>query len=240
MKKIFIFITLILLFGFAVLSTTAAITEKEKGYISVNTSDNKEISPDLAEITIEIETSDKLLQKASQDNKEIAGKVYSNIKALLGAEDSIKTNNYTAKPLYIYTKENKRIFDKYVVNNTILVRTKKTDIIPKLIDTAIAQGAKTVKDLSFLASDYDNICNEILAELTKKAYNQAFSVSKSINSHIAGIKSINAVCNSESSPSPRAFYGMMSKAAADNESETPVESGKIKIYANIAASFYVK
>lgn len=238
MKKIFIFIALTLFFGFLALSTAAKTIEKEKGYISVNSSLNKEIPPNLAEITIEIETSDKSLQKASQDNKEIADKVYSSVKALLGAEDSIKTNNYSAKPVYIYTKENKKIFDKYVVNNAILVRTKKIDIISKLIDTAIAQGAKTINNLSFLAVDYDNVCNEILAELTKKAYNQAFSVSKSINSQITGIKSINATCSSENIP--RAFYGMMSKAAADNESATPIESGKIKIYANIDASFYVK
>lgn len=239
MKKVLILLIVLFSLIFVSISTTAETVEKDKGYISVNASTTKEISPNQAEIFISIETYDKSLQKARDENKIIANKVYSCLKSLLGSEDYIKTSNYCARPQYIWTKDNQKIFDKYIVTNTVVVRTKKIELVSKLIDTAIAQGATNVENLQFLATDYDNSCNDVLAELTKKAYNQAASVAKSINSQITGIKSLNTTCNLENTPRP--MYGMMMKNAMDAAgSATPIECGKIRIYANIDASFYVK
>lgn len=222
------------------ISSTAAVAEKDEGYVSVNASSSKEICPNQAQITVNIETSDISLSKASTDNKIIADRVYSALKSILNIEngDYLKTGNYSATPVYVYTKDNRRVFDKYVVVNNIVIRTKNTDTVSKIIDTAIAQGATEVKDLQFFATDYDAECSDLLAGLTKKAYSQASVVAASINQKIVGTKSINLTCNSDNSPRP--YYAMMAKGAMDNASATPIESGKIKIYANVDASFYVK
>ncbi len=239
MKKNSAFLLILtLLFGFL---TTVQAVENELGYISVNESMTKEISPNQAEISIGIKTSDKSLQNASEKNKAIANKVYSSIKALLGMEDSIKTDNYTASPQYVYTKENERIFDKYIVSNTVMIKTKKLELVSKFIDEAIANGATDIDNLYFsvASGDYNEICNDALAELTKRAYGKANLMLKSINSQITGIKLINATCNTENSPRP--FYGMMMNSAVKSDAlSSPIEKGTSKIYANIDASFYVK
>lgn len=238
MKKLLMPMFLLSAIVFVGLSTQAETVENNRGFVSVNSSLTKEVSPNQVEVSIGIETSDKSLKKASEDNKIIANKVYSSLKALLGPNDYIKTSNYSAKALYNY-KDNKKYFDKYVVFNTVIVKTKKLELVSNLIDTAIGQGATSVDNLQFSVTDNDCVCNEALSELTKKAYSQADSVAKSINSQIVGIKSINATCNSENGPRP--YYGMMmAKDAMNSVSATPVESGKIKIYANVDASFYVK
>lgn len=240
MKKTVILTCILLGCIFITLAARADTIEKDKGYISVNASDSKEISPNLAEMTIGIETSDKSLQKASEDNKQIANNVYSKLKILLGKDDYIKTSNYNVRTVYIYTKENKRVLDKYTVNNTIFVRTKKIDMLSTFIDTAIKEGATNINNLQFSAVDYDNNCNEALSELTKKAYTQANAIAKSINSQITGIKSISTTCNLENNPAP--YFAMALKSSMDSASatSTPILSGKTKIYANIDASFYVK
>lgn len=221
-------------------SPAAAVVEKDEGYVSTSVSSTKEISPNQVQITINIETSDKSLQKAADENKIIADKVYSNLKTLLNCEkgDYIKTQNYNANPQYVYNKENKRVLDKYTVTNSVVIKTKNISLTPKLIDTAIAQGATNVNDLQFSTADYDDECNALLADLTKKAYKQADAIAASINSKIIGTKSLGSSCNPENN-SPRP-YVFMAKAAMDSASSTPIESGKIKIYANIDASFYVK
>jgi len=238
MKKFLVATIVLSVFTLISLSTTAETTEKEKGYVSVSESIVKEVSPNQAEISIGIETSDASLQKASENNNTIANKVVAALKSQLNKEDYIKTSTYSAKPIYTYTKENKKIFDKYVVNNTVTVKTNKIELVSKLIDTAIAQGATSVENLQFLATNYDCACNDALGELTKKAYTQAYSVAKSINSDITGIKSINATCNPDNGPRP--YYAMMTKSSMDNVSATPIESGKLKINVNVDASFYVK
>lgn len=230
--------TLILCAFLIGLCTNAQTIEEEKGYISVNSSITKEVSPNQAEIAIGIETADTSMQKATNDNKAIATKVFSAIKPLLGKDDYLKTGEYSAKPEYIFTKENKKIFDKYIVKNVVLVHTQNTAIISKIIDTAVAQGATNVDDVRFSVTDYDSACNEALSELTKKVYAQANVVAGSINSKITGIKSINANCSNDSSPRP--YYMMAKSALGSDSSPTPIESGKIKIHANVDASFYVK
>lgn len=238
MKKLFALLIALFAISFVSLSAIADTIEKETGFISVNESTTKEVSPNQAEISFAIETSDKSLKKASEDNKTIAGGVYSALKQILGTNEEIKTSNYSAKPQYTYTKDNKKILDKYIVTNSIAIKTKKIELVPKLIDTAISQGATNVNNLQFSSTDYDNNCNDILAELTKKTYSQTNAVAKSINAQIIGIKSINATCNQETNP--RSVYAMMAKGSMDGGSATPIESGKVKIYANVDASFYVK
>lgn len=235
MKKVSIIIVMLLLTLIG-LSTTAETIDK--GYISVSSSTTKELVPNQAEISIGIVTSDTSFKKASDDNKAIANKVYSSLKSVLTAGDYLKTSEFYARPEYTYTKDNKKILDKYVVSNTITVRTKKTDLVSKLVDTALAQGATNIDNLQFLAVDYDLACNNALSELSKKAYAQASTVAASINTQITGIKSITTTCNSDNGPRP--YYAMMGAAVSDKASSTPIASGKIKINVNVDASFYVK
>ena len=240
MKKILVFAIALFLFVFTVLPTKAQTTETENGYISVNESATKEIEPNQAEISISVETFDKDLEKASNENKIVANKVYSALKALLGKDDYIKTGNYSIHPQYIYTKDNKRVLDKYLVSNTVTVKTKNINLVSKIIDIATQKGATKIDNLYFSAVDYDANCDAIMAELTKKAYSKANSIAKSINSQITGVKSINVNCNLENNPRP--YYGgaMLMKASADNIEATPIESGKLKLYVNVDATFYVK
>lgn len=239
MKRVLLTLILLASMLFVGISANAEITDKEQGYISVSESTTKEIAPNQAEISIGIETSDISLQKATDDNKKIANKIYASLKTMLGAEDSIKTSNYSAYPHYTYTKEGKKNLDKYVVSNTVIVKTKNINLVSKLIDTAVSQGATNIAGLQFSASNYEDNYNDLLAELTKKAYNKANTVAKSINSQITGVKSINVNCNAENNYRP--MYAMAKASMEDSAgASTPIESGKLKIYANVDASFYVK
>lgn len=239
MKKVLFTLTLLVALFCIGIRANAEITDKEQGYISVSESLTKEITPNQAEISIGIETSDISVQKATEDNKKIANKVYASLKTMLFADDYIKTNNYSVSPHYTYTKDNKRILDKYVVSNTVIVKTKNVNLISKLIDTATSQGATNIANLQFSAINYEDQYNDLLAELTKKAYCKANTIAKSINSQITGVKSINASCNSENNYRP--MYGFAKASMEDSAAvSTPIESGKLKINANVDASFYVK
>lgn len=209
------------------------------GYINVNESATKDIAPNQAEISIGIETSDKSIQKATEENKKIANKIYSSLKLLLGIDDSIKTSNYSINPQYIYTRENQQVLDKYIVSNMVIIKTKKINIVSKLIDTASAQGATNIQGLQFSATGYEDSCEDMLADLTKKAYKKANTIAKSINLQITGVQSINTSCNSENNYRP--VYALTKATMQDSIAvSTPIESGKLKIQANIDASFNVK
>ena len=78
--------------------STQAVTQvsHDRGYISVSTSANTEVAPDVAEISFAVQTSDtKSMQKATQLNKEASDRVLSVLSSMLNSSngDYIKTSD---------------------------------------------------------------------------------------------------------------------------------------------------
>lgn len=250
MKKTLIAITVLSLFAGCATLSTQAVTQvaQERGYISVNTSANTEIAPDVAEISFAVQTSDtKSMQKATQLNKEASERVLAILKSMISPVngDYIKTSDFSASPIYTYSG-NKRNLDKYEVSNRVIVHTKSLDKVGSMIDKAIEAGATNVDNLSFSVSSYDSQCNELIGIATKKAYTRAGIIAKNTSSTLDGVRSFDVSCNANNYNTPRLYMAknMLSEVAADaavsGGSATTVSGGVVKIYANANASFFVK
>ena len=116
-----------------------------------------------------------------------------------------------------------------------------------MIDKAISLGATDVDDLRFSVSSYEDKCTELLAKASNKAKNRVDTVAKASGTYITGVKNMNISC-SENTPN-RVTYRYMAKnlMAADGAMEaaapqvaTPIQSGIIKIYANLNAEYFIK
>lgn len=248
MKKTFIAIIVLGIFVSVGNLSTLAVTQdgaRDKGYISVNTSSDMEVAPNIADISFVIKTSDiKSMQKATDANKEISDRVYSVIKSLINPAvgDYIKTSNFNASPVYSYTNS-KRIFEKYEVSNRITVHTKSLENVGKMIDNAVKAGATNVDSLSFSLSNYESQCDELISKAAKKAYNRANILAKAMNTYVTGISSVNSSCSANGGSQPRLYVAknmLNSDSVSEAASETSVSGGVIKIYANINATFFVK
>ena len=228
-------------------ASVQAISESiERGYISVNTSANAELAPDVAEISIAVKTYDnKSMQKATLQNKEISEQVISTLKSMIDTSkgDYIKTADFSATPIYSYSG-NKRNFDKYQVSNSVVVHTKSIDKIGSMIDKAIALGATDVNSLNFSVSNYETQCNDLLTLAAKKASARANAVAKTVPTTLSGIRSMDVSCSTSNSSRPQYKMLMANRAMMmDSEvagSSTTIESGVIKVFANVSATYFVK
>ena len=228
-------------------ASVQAISESiERGYISVNTSANAELAPDVAEISIAVKTYDnKSMQKATLQNKEISEQVISTLKSMIDTSkgDYIKTADFSATPIYSYSG-NKRNFDKYQVLNSVVVHTKSIDKIGAMLDKAIALGATDVNSLNFSVSNYEAQCNDLLTLAAKKASARANAVAKTVPTTLAGIRSMDVSCSASNSSRPQYKMLMANRAMMmDSEaagSSTTIESGVIKVFANVSATYFVK
>ena len=228
-------------------ASVQAISESiERGYISVNTSANAELAPDVAEISIAIKTYDnKSMQKATLQNKEISEQVISTLKSMIDTSkgDYIKTADFSATPIYSYSG-NKRNFDKYQVSNSVVVHTKSIDKIGTMIDKSIALGATDVNSLNFSVSNYEAQCNDLLTLAAKKASARANAVAKTVPTTLSGIRSMDVSCSTSNSSRPQYKMLMANRAMMmDSEaagSSTTIESGVIKVFANVNATYFVK
>lgn len=228
-------------------ASVQAISESiERGYISVNTSANAELAPDVAEISIAVKTYDnKSMQKATLQNKEISEQVISTLKSMIDTSkgDYIKTADFSATPIYSYSG-NKRNFDKYQVSNSVVVHTKSIDKIGTMIDKSIALGATDVNSLNFSVSSYEAQCNDLLTLAAKKASARANAVAKTVPTTLSGIRSMDVSCSTSNSSRPQYKMLMANRAMMmDSEaagSSTTIESGVIKVFANVSATYFVK
>ena len=228
-------------------ASVQAISESiERGYISVNTSANAELAPDVAEISIAVKTYDnKSMQKATLQNKEISEQVISTLKSMIDTSkgDYIKTADFSATPIYSYSGS-KRNFDKYQVSNSVVVHTKSIDKIGTMIDKAIALGATDVNSLNFSVSNYEAQCNDLLTLAAKKASARANAVAKTVPTTLAGIRSMDVSCSTSNSSRPQYKMLMANRAMTMNSeaagSSTSIESGVIKVFANVSATYFVK
>ena len=80
---------------------------------------------------------------------------------------------------------------------------------------------------------------------SKRAKNRAEAVAKSVPAQLAGIRTMDVSCSANNAV--RTQYRMMKSnmmmdtaAGAPEGSSTSIESGVVKIYANVNASFFVK
>ena len=218
----------------------------ERGFVSVSTTANTELPPDVVEISIAVQTQDeKSLKKATEENKQISDRVYTELSKMINKDngDFIKTTNYNAAPIYNY-KNNKKDLVRYEVSNSIVVHTKAIKDAGKMIDRAISLGATNIDNLNFSISAYDKECDQLLGIAAKKAYTRAGILAASANNTLNGIKSMNGSC-STSNAMPQ--YRLLAKnislgSAADSaaESSSPIQGGVIKLYANLNASYFVK
>lgn len=228
-----------------ILFSTSAFAETERGFVTANATANKELTPDTAEISIAIVTYDnKSMQTATKQNKELSDKLYETMKSMINSAngDYVKTSDFRAEPVYNYSS-GKRSFDKYEVSNRIIVHTKSIDKASALIDKAIALGATNIDNLNFTLSSYETQCDELLTKATQKTRVRAENIARGAGTTITGIKSINGSCNT-TGVSQRVMYNMMAKAEAMDTAMsgggTPIETGVIKLYANVNASYFVK
>ena len=187
--------------------STQAVTQvsHDRGYISVSTSANTEVAPDVAEISFAVQTSDtKSMQKATQLNKEASDRVLSVLSSMLNSSngDYIKTSDFSASPIYTYSGS-KRNLDKYEVSNRVIVHTKSLDKIGAMIDKAIEAGATNVDNLNFSLSTYDSQCNDLLGIATKKAQSRAGLLAKNLATTLDGVRTFDVSCNANNYSSPR-------------------------------------
>ena len=247
MKKILTsLLVLSVIAGSSSITAQAIGTDKDRGTISVNTSANTEIAPDVAEISFAVQTSDlKSMQKATVENKEISEKVLAQLKSMINTQngDYIKTSDFSAQPVYSY-QSSKKTFEKYEVSNRVIVHTKSIDKVGTMIDNSIELGATNVDNLSFSLSNYELKCNDLIASATKKAKTRAEVIAQALGTNLDGVSNISTSCGINNSNSPRLYMAKNMIADAASEAaginSTSISDGVIKINANVNAGFFVK
>lgn len=245
MRKISLFIAICLLGTMAGQFALAAteVVQKVAGLVSVSTSSTKEIDPNYAEMTFALETSAKTVDQATAENNTKSNKIIDAVKPKIDekAGETIKTEQYSVRPDYIYTKDNKRILSGYTVVNSMKIKLTNVKKAGSIIDLVVASGANRLENVNFGFSSNQNMCNDMYPQLVKDAQNQASIIARALNKNVTGVKNISTSCSTQYENNMRVMYSAKSSVAQDAAGlNAPVEPGKIKVFASINADFNIE
>ncbi len=198
--------------------------------------------PDTVTFSLAVQTENKLLSQAMQENNDKATKVVSEIKKALGKDDSIKTTGFNVSPIYVYdTGQRKSILSGYRVTNMVNIRTKKIADAGKIIDKAISCGANRAENLDFIVENKDKYANDLLKQAAEKARQKAFATAQALGVNIIGIKTVSTSFSDEIiSPYARGVAFSAMEMKSDSAGAPPIEAGEIKLNAVISVNFLIE
>jgi len=229
--KLFLILAIII---FSFNSTAAA--EERIPTISVNGEGVVEVAPDRATISLGVVTRDKNADKVQNDNAKIANEIIKSVAALGIDKKNIRTGNYSFHQ-YFRNDNNRRVADGYEANNTVIVIVDDLNLVGKVIDAALANGANNVDSLEFGIKDKSKLQNEAIRLAVRDARAKAEVVAAELGKNIIGV--LNVSVNSGYISAPRASKMFMADMAAENSVATPIESGMLNCSASVHVDFEI-
>jgi hypothetical protein len=206
--------------------------------LSVTGSGKVDAAPDVAYLTLSVETLAKNASQAVKDNSGTTNKVIEAIKAKLGKNDKVSTAGYSLAPVYEYNNQtNKTDFKGYRASNRIIVEAHNLKEIGNIIDSTAEAGLNNVESLSFDTTKRDEIRREAIVEAVKDAKATAETLSKA-----AGVSITKILQLSPSFDYPVPVYRdyALSKEAGPASPPTPIEPGDISISASVSIVFEIE
>lgn len=193
-------------------------------------------APDLAVLSLAIETHAATAADAAGRNGGLAQKVSEALRARLGDKGKTWTGGYSLYPEYENeSRPNaKPTIIGYRAENTITVQTGALDLVGPLIDAAIAAGANRVNSLDFNLRDDTHARNEAITMAAKDAQAQAQALAAALGLKLGPI--ITATTISNIGPQPVMFRA----AAMGVNNATPVQPAEVSVPATVALTYQIE
>lgn len=169
------------------LHVTVANTNQELAVVGEG---KVEVVPDIAYVDVGITVNNIQTAGAAKGRiDEINNKLVASLKKMNISPKDIKTTNYSIYPTYTYENNTNKI-SGYDGNATITVKTKNTDLVPKIIEEATGSGANQINNTRFVIDDpakYREVARE---KAIKNAREQAEKLAKSLGIKLGRVVNI--------------------------------------------------
>lgn len=185
------------------------------------------VKPDLAVLHLGVETTNKDLTLAQEENAKIMQEIIASLKRTGIDEEDIQTERYTINKQIDYV-DGQQIDKGYVVRNILQITLRDIDRAGTVIDTAVEHGANVVNGISFEIEDPSRYYQQALNLALMDAGEKAMTMGKQMGVQVFRVP-IRIVEESVSGGIP--YY------AKTIRSETPIEPGQNEISAKIKALF---
>jgi uncharacterized protein YggE len=235
----------IILSFFLVALVVAALSQPSLGAatasppsINVDAEGKVMANPDVARLTLEVETQTATAAAAGQENAKQADGVLSAVKQVLGPQDKLRTLGYRLMPVHSYKdKSSPPEIKGYRAVNQLEVKVLDVARLGTVIDTALKNGATRVNGPYWSHSRIEELQRQAAVNALERARALAEALAQAAGLKIKGVDKISTGIRIISPRGAGEPY-LMAKAASPT-SPTPIEVGEEEIKAHIQAVFLV-
>ena len=207
--------------------------------ISVTGQGEVAATPDLAILTIAVETTAAKAAAAGSENAKRSAAVANAIKGLIGKDDTVTTARYALEPRYQPPKPGELTEPRitgYVARNEVQVETHKVDSVGALIDAANDAGANRISGIQFTLSNRNEQLRAALEKAGAEARAQADSVATALGVRIREVASATTVTG----PTVQPRYFDRGVAAMEARAPTPIEPGTVAVSATLQVTYSIE
>ncbi len=213
-------------------------TEQQIYTITINGEGKVTAIPDIAQISLGIQTDKLTVVEAQKENTDKMNKIIDELKKMGIETKDIKTTNYSIYPRYDWS-DGRQILRGYVISQNVTVKIRDLEKVGAIVDKAGNLGANEVGGLNFTIDEPEQLRQEAREKALANAKEKAEALAK-----IAGVKLGKLVSFNESDYAPTPIYrdyalksldvGLAQEAAAPT-----VEPGSQDITVNVTVTYEV-
>jgi uncharacterized protein len=193
-------------------------------------------TPDVAHVTIGVDTQAPSIQKAADDNKAQMNTLLSALKGLGIAEKDLQTSNYSVyteqKPAPDGTSSTTQMV--YHVSNQVEVTVRDINQLGDVLDKSVAAGANNIYGVNFSVEDTVKLEADARAKAVADAKSRAESLAQLNGLQLGEVISVSEVIDNSGA------YPMMSGAKGMGGGGAPIQPGELEVGLSIQITYAVK
>ncbi len=204
----------------------------EEGGIMVTGEGKVSAEPDLAVITIGVETRAGTADTAAEENSELMAQVMDALQRREIAEEDIQTVAYSIQAEIDWQDDERRILG-YVVANSLSVKVRDVDQVGDVLDAVTDAGANNIHGIQFTFDDPSELREQARADAMADAQSKAQALAS-----LAGVGLGKPRVISESFVEPVPLYlERVYAAPAEAGGGVPVSTGQLEVRVQVQVTF---
>jgi len=223
-------------------SITSAVAASEDGSerirtLNVSGTGRVTLTPDIAYITIGVQTESKDAAQAVSENNTKTQAVINALKDAGVESKDIKTTNFNIYPRQEYDDRGKPTGEiTYIVNNSVFVTVRALEGIGELLNATVAAGANTIQGIQFDVDDKAEALADAQAKAVENARAQANNLAEAAGVTLGDVLNISTL----GVPVPLPKYEGRVVIEAAEAAPVPISPGEMVVSVEVNMVFEIK
>lgn len=225
--------------GIAGTSTAYADQDVQRNVVNVVGKGEISVKPDIAYLSIGVDTQAETAQSAQKANAEKIQKITNLLKNTWKIEDKdIQSVSFYVQPNYTYNDKEGQKVKGYTAHHTLQVSYRDLSKVGKLLDDASEAGANNIDNVIFSVENRDQYEEQVIQKAMANADLKAGAIAKAAKRQLGMVLVVSQ--GDVSNPVIFNEAKMSVAAAADSANSTAVSPGEVKVSTQLSVQYELK